>query len=113
MDHERGVDVGMYTSVGVLREKLQQREPGTRSEATWNMRRFPVRLGKGTGPDRLFFAHDGFWRGFFEIVPEVLFNPRDQERPYSLIFDLNSWRAIEPMPVKRFRGFRYLEDMPE
>ena len=62
----------------------------------------------------MFFASQGVWRGYFLIVPEVLFNPRDTEKPYSLIFDLNSWQEIEPTPAPRFRGFRYLHpNLPE
>lgn len=42
-------------------------------------------------PDqRLLFVYAGFWYGCFIIGSEVLFNPKDTETPYSLIFDLNS-----------------------
>lgn len=109
---ERGIDIGLYTTAEVLADKLDQGEGGG-DEATWNMKRLPVRLGQGSGPDRLYFAHGGSWRGYFRIVPEVLLNPDDEEKPYSLIFDVTSWKEVDPIPVKRFRGFRYLQDMPE
>ena len=110
---QRGVDLGIYTSAEVLADKLQQRADRVKQEATWNMKRLPQRLGKGEGPDRLFVAYNGCWRGYFRLVPEVLFNPQDQEKTYSLIFEVNSWREIDPIPVQRFRGFRYLDDMPD
>ena len=110
---QRGVDIGIYTSADILADKLEGRRGDGRQEATWNMKRLPRDLGKGAGPDRLFFASGGHWRGCFKLVPEVLFNPDDQDKPYSLIFDVNSWHEIDPVPVQRFRGFRYLHDMPE
>lgn len=108
----RGMDIGLCTLPEILAEKLQQRDASRRAEATWNMRRLPRELGKGTTPDRLFFACQGIWRGYFLIVPEILFIPQDAQKPYSLIFDLNSWQASAPIPAPRFRGFRYLHDMP-
>ena len=115
----RGIDIGIYTLPEILAEKLEQRDAPTgrhgakrRAEGTWNMGRWPQKLGKGTTPDRLFFACQGTWRGYFHIVPEVLFNPQDEDKPYSLIFDLTSWKEIDPTPAPRFRGFRYLTGMP-
>lgn len=52
------------------------------------------------------------WRGYFLLAKDVLFNPADDQKPYSLIFDLTTWTRIDPIPVKRFRGFRHLEEMP-
>lgn len=106
------MDIGIYTSSTTLEHKIELAEDGKGNEATWNMGKIPRNLGKGQGPDRLFFACDGCWRGFFLLVPEVLYNPEDEEKPYSLIFDVTTWKEIEPIPVTRFRGFRYLEDMP-
>lgn len=73
------------------------------------MARLPKELGKSMGPVPLFFATDGYWRGYFLLSPEVLWNPEDDEKPYSLIFDTVTWTPIEPIPVKKFRGFRYME----
>jgi hypothetical protein len=107
-----GIDIGIYTSASVLAAKLEDRRVGHKAEATWNMKRLPARLGKTKNPDRLFFASQGHWLGYFLLVPEILFNPADEEKPYSLIFNLNSWTKIQPLPVKPFRGFRYLQNMP-
>lgn len=108
-----GLDIGIYTSPEILADKLSQREATRRVEGTWNMRRLPRGLGKGRTTDRLFLACRGLWRGHFRIVPEVLFNPQDTEKPYSLILDLNSWHEIPPTPASPFRGFRHLRNMPE
>jgi hypothetical protein len=107
-----GVDIGIYTSEVTLSHKLEQMEDGKGCEGTWNMGRLPKDLGKGDTPDRLFFATDGYWRGYFLLAKDVLFNPADDKKPYSLIFDLTTWTEINPIPVKRFRGFRYLAGMP-
>ena len=108
-----GTDIGIYTSPSVLAGKLEDRGPGKNCEATWNMSRVPTQLGKTKNPDRLFFASQGHWRGYFRLASEVLFNPADPDKPFSLIFDLNSWTEIDPIPVKSFRGFRYLNNMPD
>jgi len=104
-------DIGIYTSLGILQHKLEQAKDGKSTEATWNMARIPRSLGKGEGPDRLFFAVDGFWRGYFILADEVLYNPVDVKKPFSLIFDTTTWIRISRVPVKRFRGFRYLQGM--
>ena len=105
-------DVGIYTSLVTLEHKLEQMEDGKGREATWNMGRVPKELGKGEGKDRLFFAVDGCWRGYFILAKDILYNPEDEKKPYSLIFDVTTWTEIPPAPVERFRGFRYLEGIP-
>ena len=109
----RGVDIGIYASFVTLQHKQEQMEDGKGWEATWNMGRLPKNLGKGKTPDRLFFACEGYWRGYFLLSKEVLYNPDDEKKPYSLIFDVTTWTPIDPIQVERFRGFRYLVDMPE
>jgi len=105
-------DIGIYTSPVTLEHKLEQAEDGKKKEATWNMGRLPLGLGKGGGPDRLFFAADGCWRGYFLLAGDVLYNPEDEEKPYSLLFDATTWTEIPPVPIKKFRGFRYLDGIP-
>ena len=105
-------DIGIYTSLVTLEHKLEQAEEGKKKEATWNMGRLPQDLGKGSGPDRLFFAADGCWRGYFLLAGDVLYNPEDEDKPYSLIFDTTTGTDIPPVPVKKFRGFRYLDGIP-
>ena len=110
---KKGVDIGIYVSTVTLSHKLEQAEDGKGKEATWNMGRLPTRLGKGDKPDRLFFACEDFWRGYFLLEKEILYNPLDKVKPYSLIFNVTTWKEIPSKPVKRFRGFRYLEGMPD
>jgi hypothetical protein len=109
----KGVDIGIYTSGSVLDHKLECAADGKGKEATWNVSRLPARLGQGDKLDRLYFACEGFWQGYFLLAKEILYNPLDPDKPYSLIFDVSTWKEIPPRPVKRFRGFRYLEEMPE
>lgn len=107
-----GIDIGIYTSPAILAAKLEDRRPDRKAEATWNVKRLPTQMRKMKNPGRLFFACQGYWRGYFLLAPEVLFNPADTDKPYSLIFDLNSWTQIESTPVRPFRGLRYLPHMP-
>jgi hypothetical protein len=109
----RRADIGLYTSEVTLAHKLELATDKKNTEATWNMKGLPQRLGKGTEPDRLYFATSGHWRGYFILSTDILWNPEDDERPYTLIFDAASWRDIAPIPVRKFRGFRYLENMPD
>ena len=94
-------------------ELAEQMEDGKGREATWNMGRLPKNLGKGKTPDRIFFACEGYCRGHFLLSTEVLYNPDNEKKPYSLIFDVTTWTPIDPIQVERFRRFRYLVDMPE
>ena len=59
------VDIGLYVSDITLSHKLDQAEDGKGNEATWNMGRLPTRMGQGDRPDRLFFATECYWRGYF------------------------------------------------
>lgn len=105
-------DIGIYTSGATLAHKLEQACDGKGKEAAWNMARLPLELGKGPGPDRIFFATDGCWRGYFILSKDALYLPEDEEKPYSLLFDVTTWTEIPPAPVKKFRGFRYLDGIP-
>ena len=108
----RYVDVGICTSTGVLAGKLEDVRPGVKNEGFWNVKRVPMRLGEPGVRGRLFFATNGYWRGYFALDTNVVPNRGDTEKPYALIFYLDTWTEIEKIPVKAFRGFRYLEGMP-
>ena len=103
-------DVGVWMAPSVLEHKLEDGEPPGRSQTTWNCRRLPKRLSEESPPHRLFVASGGVWRGYFRLLPDVLWNPEDEKAPYALIFDAASWVEIPPVPVRRFRGFIY--DVP-
>ena len=106
------VDIGIYTSGVTLEHKLDQMEDGKGPEAVWNMGRLPKDLGKSPGPDRIFFAADGYWRGYFLLSGDVLYNPEDEEKPYSLLFKVATWTEIPPAPMKKLSVFRYLDGIP-
>jgi hypothetical protein len=104
-------DVGVWMAPSVLEHKLDDADRPTSTETTWNVARFPQRIAQEPPPHRLFVACGGVWRGYFRLLPEVLWNPEDEKAPYALIFDAASWVEIRPVPVRRFRGFTY--EVPE
>ena len=68
----------------------------------------PHGLGEGEQGDRLFVASGKRWRGFFLLIPEVLYTPEDKRCPYALIFDVKSWTPLKAkVPCKHFRGWTY------
>lgn len=102
------MDIGIYCSRAVLAHKLERRHHAGRVEEVWNCRHCPSGLGQSVGGDRLVVASDGRWRGFFRLIPEVLFTPADPSCPYALIFDAKSWTPITAaVPCKPFRGWTY------
>jgi hypothetical protein len=105
------VDLGVTMSPEVFEEKLEQAEDPRHKVATWNTRRLPTRLTPGW-TNRLFVASAGAWQGYFDLSGEVLWNPEDESAPYALIFNPRHWTPIAPVPVARFRGWRYLETPP-
>lgn len=95
-------------SATTLEHKLEAGEERNPEQA-WNMARWPTGLSE-KGHHRLFVACDGFWRGYFKLSGEALYNPEDDRAPYTLLFDTRSWTEIQPVRVRRFRGFTY--DVP-
>lgn len=93
-------------SPDVLEDKLEHAVDGKNPEATWNTRRLPTRLEPGWG-NRLFVASGGFWRGYFPLSGEVLWNPADAGAAYALILDTRGWTRVLPLEAPRFRGWRY------
>jgi len=94
----------------VLEHKLEE-GAARRRVAIWNTRRLPIRLEPGWA-NRLFVACSGSWCGYFPLCDEVTWNPKDGSAPYGLIFDPRRWTPIHPVPVPRFRGWRYLDPPP-
>jgi hypothetical protein len=105
------MDLGVTMSPEVFDEKLEEGEDRRREIATWNTRRLPTRLTPGW-TNRLFVASAGVWKGYFELSGDVLWNPEDESAPYALIFNPRHWTSIAPVPVARFRGWKYLETPP-
>ena len=40
-------------------------------------------------------------------MADLLYSPNDDRAPFALLFDTRTWTTIEPVVVKRFRGFTY------
>lgn len=105
------MDLGIVMRGEVLQDKRADGRAG-RATATWNTRRLPTRLT----PDwtnRLFVACAGWWRGYFPLSGDILWNPRDETAPYALIFDPRWWMPIAPVRAPAFRGWRYLDVTPD
>jgi hypothetical protein len=99
------MDIGIWMSGAVFSHKLQARRERNPEEA-WNLSKWPNGLSD-PGQHRMFVAVDGFWRGYFVLSKDGLFNPKDPKTPYTLLFDTRTWTPIDRIPVQRFRGFTY------
>lgn len=99
------VDIIIYTNPRALlhkQDKLSFEEDDDKSEAGQYVWKFERGLPKDTTKmDRIFFATEGFIRGFFLI--DYLDYP-------DIVFTSNTWRDIKPIPIKHFQGFKYLTD---
>ena len=98
------MDIGVWMSPEVLEHKLEAREESNPEQA-WSLSRWPKGLSEKE-EHRLFVASGGYWRGYFKLAKEALYNPNDRV-PFTLLFDTRSWKEIEAVPAKRFRGFTY------
>lgn len=102
------MNIGVYWSTAVLEHKLERRHQPGRVEEVWNCRFAPHGMGIDPDGDRLVVASNGQWRGYFKLVPEILYNPADPGCPFALIFDAKSWSSLaSTAPRKRFRGWTY------
>ena len=99
------MDIGVWMNAEVLADKLEARDEPN-SEQAWNLNQWPSRLSE-PGPHRLFVASGGSWCGYFELSGDALYNPEDTRTPYTLLFDTRTWTPIDPISVRRFRGFIY------
>jgi hypothetical protein len=95
------MDLGVVMRGEILADKLADGRAGRRL-ATWNTRRVPMRLT----------PCDGWWRGYFPLAGDMLWNPKDPAAPYALIFDPRRWMRIAAVRWPRFRGWRYLASPP-
>ena len=99
------MDIGIWMRREVLEHKLHAQQEANPEQA-WNLSRWPNRLSV-KAEHRLFVAVDSAWRGYFILSSDALYNPNDARTPFSLLFDTRTWKPIEPVPVKNFRGFTY------
>lgn len=99
------MDIGIWMGRKTLAHKLAAQTEKNPEEA-WNLSQWPKGLSDEE-ENRLFVASDGYWRGYFRLANEVLFNPKDKKVPYTLLFDTRTWNPIPKTPASRFRGFTY------
>jgi len=99
------MDIGIWMGKTTLAHKLEAQNEKNPEEA-WNLSQWPKDMSEEE-ENRLFVASGGFWRGYFKLANEVLFNPRDKKVPYTLLFDTRTWTPIPKTPARRFRGFTY------
>ena len=105
------MNLGVWMSRGVLAHKRDASEHATQA---WNMKGLPDELSRSPEPHRLFVAVDGQWRGFFVLQPWVHRNPQDHTHPWTLVFDANTWTAVEPQPAPpRDRTVGYTLNVPD
>lgn len=104
------MDLGIVMRGEVLQDKRADGQAG-RPVATWNTRRLPTRLTPAW-TNRLFVACAGWWRGYFPLSGDILWNPQDETAPYALIFDPRGWTPICAVRAPAFRGWRYLDVPP-
>jgi hypothetical protein len=69
------MDLGVAMRGEILDDKMADGRAGRRL-ATWNTRGVPTRLTPGW-TNRLFVACDGWWRGYFPLAGDLLWNPKD------------------------------------
>lgn len=55
--------------------------------------------------DRVYFATRGFIVGYF-IINEVCRGPDENY----IEWNCNSWKDIDPIPIKHFQGFKYFKE---
>jgi len=96
------MDIGIWMQPAVLEHKLEAR-CDRNTEQAWNLSRWPTGFEEGED-NRLFVACRGAWRGYFAIT-DALFFSTGSRIEYTLLFDTATWTTIEPVPVKRFRGY--------
>ena len=89
------MDLGVWMSRGVLAHK---RDTEVAVQA-WNLKDLPDELSQSLPPNRLFIALDGYWRGYFVMEPWVTHNPADKAKPWTVLFDPNTWTEIKPEPA--------------
>jgi len=105
------MNLGVWMSRGVLAHK---RDSGEHAIQAWNMKALPDEFSHSPEPHRLFVAVDHRWRGFFLLQPWVDHNLHDKTCSWTLVFDANSWTAIQPqLAPPRDRSLGYTLDVPD
>jgi hypothetical protein len=104
------MDLGIVMRGEVLQDRRADGRAG-RAVATWNTRRLPTRVTPGW-TNRLFVACAGWWRGYFLLSWDVLWNPKDETAPYALTSIRGTGRQSRPCRRHAFAAGRYLDSPP-
>ena len=105
------MNLGVWMSRAVL---VHKRNTGEHATQAWNMKALPDVFSHSPAPHRLFVAVDRRWRGFFVLEPWVDHNPHEKTCPWTLVFDANTWTAIQPQPAPpRDRRLGYTLEVPD
>ena len=105
-------DIIIYTTEETLNHKKGLKKGEKHFEMFyWSFPRLPKRL---ESKDKIYFATEGFIRGFF-IVLDINENPNyyADTPENSIEWRCDSWKDIEPIPTKSFQGFKYADKVPE
>jgi len=98
-------DIGIYTTMRVLQHKQTDGRKSEGEEAYWRfsrLRHFNVKAG-----DRLWFACEKEWKGYF-IIDRLDRVPEIDGDLVEVVFHSETWHADEfTMPRMPFQGFTY------
>ena len=77
----------------------------------WKFSKLPKKLQEG---ERVYFAINGFIKGFFRVNDiNKIFNHYAETPANSIEWRCDSWEDIKPIPTKSFQGFKYADKVPE
>lgn len=96
-------DIIIYTTPGILEHKKRNGRADHRKFCYWKFHNFPKKIPDNWSGTKIYFATKGFIRGYFVLFDMSLMN-RDTDE---LTWHSESWKDIEPIPIKPFRGFKY------
>lgn len=112
-------DIIIYTTKEKLlhkQDKLENdKDKGDSGIYYWEFSRFPKKVKNN---DSIYFATEGFIRGYFEILDMNTGEVCGSQDPMgipdcSISWWANSWKDIKPIPTKSFQGFKYADKVPE
>lgn len=104
-------DFIVYTMPEILEHKKCDGMMNARKFCYWTLKNYPSRLsnledkGLKFNDVRIYFATKGFIRGYFILRDVGGINHDSNE----VTWYSESWRDIDPIPIKHFQGFKYVK----
>ena len=101
-------DIIIYTTEENLIHKKGLKEGEGKFEMFyWKFSRLPKKLNEG---DKVYFATEGFIKGYFIVLDiNETFNHFAETPKNSIEWKSDSWKDIKPIPTKSFQGFKYAD----